>query len=259
MNSSSSDIAAVIMAGGKGSRIGTLGQGKPKCMLRVGPETLLTRLISQLREAGIVQISICCSPENIGDITEFLEANPVATGLASKCVRAVSCVDCRLGPLPALAEVLSDVSSRQIWMCLADVYFTQSPFDRSPGNDEAIDADGWLIIGRDEMLCDDGGTGFVSRDGMRIRGISYGPPTETVQANEEKLRWSGTFRFRSKLITHLRENLPQYVGAPLENWIQGLLTSDVHCAWKDAGGFVNVNASGDYQYLVSRYGNGFHE
>lgn len=256
MNSSPLDITAVVMAGGKGSRIGDLGQGKPKCLLPVGHQTILTRLIGQLRDAGIRQTTVCSSPQNVHAISEFLEEDLARSETAASAVKPVLCSDCHLGPLPALAEVLSSVSAEWILMCLADIYFTGSPL-RLLRDGLPVDlADGWLMIGTDEMLRDGGGTGFVTRDGSAVQAISYKPTPETGKANHDPLRWSGSFLFRSELALHLRENLSSYAGVPFESWIQGLLTSGVRCSWIDVGGFVNVNAIADYQYLVSKCGAG---
>jgi NDP-sugar pyrophosphorylase family protein len=250
MGSASSDVAAVIMAGGKGSRIGTLGDGKPKCLLPVGRETLLTRLISQLREAGVTKILVCCSPENVGCIGTFLATTPLGE---ERDVKVVACSACQFGPLPALEEILANVSADRVWMCLADIYFAQSPFKTASEVHEWVDADCGLVLGTDESLREGRGSGFVSRDGGKVRAISYAAPIAKHWINEN-LRWSGAFFFRSQLSGHLRENLTSYSGAPFESWIQGLLASEFSCVWKDAGGFVNVNAVDDYQYLVSRYG-----
>lgn len=46
-------MKAIILAAGKGSRLGEYTQGKPKCLLSLGEETILEREIRLLQEAGI--------------------------------------------------------------------------------------------------------------------------------------------------------------------------------------------------------------
>ena len=46
-------MKAVILAAGKGSRLGKYTEGRPKCLLKLGEETVLTREIRLLQECGI--------------------------------------------------------------------------------------------------------------------------------------------------------------------------------------------------------------
>ncbi len=46
-------MKAIILAAGKGSRLGEYTQGRPKCLLSLGKETILEREIRLLQEAGI--------------------------------------------------------------------------------------------------------------------------------------------------------------------------------------------------------------
>ncbi len=51
-------MKGIILAAGKGSRLnGTIGD-KPKCLLRVGGQTLVERQIEALRAAGITDIVV---------------------------------------------------------------------------------------------------------------------------------------------------------------------------------------------------------
>lgn len=49
---------AIILAAGRGSRMGELGDAQPKCLLRLGGRSLLERQIGALRAAGIAHIAI---------------------------------------------------------------------------------------------------------------------------------------------------------------------------------------------------------
>lgn len=49
---------AVILAAGKGSRLGKLTQEKPKCLVEVGGETILSRQLHTLKACGATDISV---------------------------------------------------------------------------------------------------------------------------------------------------------------------------------------------------------
>jgi len=51
-------LQAVVMAGGRGSRLHPLTEDTPKPMLRVGERPVLEIIIGQLREAGIKQVTV---------------------------------------------------------------------------------------------------------------------------------------------------------------------------------------------------------
>ena len=70
-------LRAVVMAGGKGSRLHPLTEDLPKPMLRIGDRPVLEIIIKQLREAGIRQVKVTTHhrPEKItehfGDGRDF--------------------------------------------------------------------------------------------------------------------------------------------------------------------------------------------
>jgi len=70
-------LQAVVMAGGKGTRLHPLTQETPKPMLRIGDRPVLEIIISQLREAGIRQVKVTTHhkadkiAEYFGDGREF--------------------------------------------------------------------------------------------------------------------------------------------------------------------------------------------
>lgn len=51
-------MKAIILAAGKGSRLGEYTQGNPKCLLKLGKETVLSREIRILKEIGISEQDI---------------------------------------------------------------------------------------------------------------------------------------------------------------------------------------------------------
>jgi len=51
-------VRAIIMAAGVGSRLLGINGGRPKCLISAGDQTLLGRMIGQLRDRGIRDISV---------------------------------------------------------------------------------------------------------------------------------------------------------------------------------------------------------
>lgn len=239
------------MAGGKGTRLGELGRTAPKCLLPL-PDgtTLLARLTNQLRGAGIDQIVVCCSPENHSQIKPPLDDYRATTGIPQTELKAVSCESCRLGPVPALAEAVSKVSARWYLLCLADIYFTETPFG-GPAQRLADNPslDGCLLTGVDQMTPDGSGSGYVASERGTIRAISYRPFGPEQTGTRQVHRWTGSFLFRSALISDLQANPAAYGGKPFEDWIMHLLAGGARCSFLDAGPFVNVNSAHDYQFL----------
>ena len=51
-------MKAILLAAGLGTRLGKLGRDTPKCLIQVGSEPLLGRLLAQLFDAGIEEVLI---------------------------------------------------------------------------------------------------------------------------------------------------------------------------------------------------------
>ena len=98
----------LILAGGLGSRLGPLTQELPKCLLRVGEETILGRLLSQLGEQRCedVRIAVCYKADLVEQafgqgedygvrITYLRETRPTGTAGALRYLR-------RIGQRPVL-------------------------------------------------------------------------------------------------------------------------------------------------------------
>ncbi|MHA3771305.1 NTP transferase domain-containing protein [Verrucomicrobiota bacterium sgz303538] len=248
----SSSIAAVIMAGGKGTRLGQLGSLLPKCLLPLGNNaTLLSRLIKQFQSAGIDKAAICCSPENHVQVEAFIEAAGEPTEKSLEKIHAVSCSNTQHGPLPALAEIAASLSAEWFLLCMADIFFQMRPYDNLTALVASQpDIDGFVITGADQMPVGGWGTGAVVCEGSSVRAISYRPFAPEQQLAGDIRQWSGSFLFRASLIADLLERVDEYHGAPYEAWLQGLLDRGARCEWIDAGPFVNVNSTREYEFLV---------
>lgn len=73
-------MKAILLAAGQGKRLGTYTNGKPKCLLPLGKETVLSRELRQLREAGIDDADIYVlggyKAEELAPIAPHLLVNP---------------------------------------------------------------------------------------------------------------------------------------------------------------------------------------
>ena len=263
-NSHPSEVAAIIMAGGAGTRLGPLGRTTPKCLLPLAEsQTLLSRLILQLETAGIRQVTVCCSPKNHAAIQSALEAFRQQTHFSPRALTAVACTHCSLGPLPALAQALAFSQSSWRLLCLADVHFVAGdPFAAfRPSASGHLLADGCLLTGTDQLARDGKGSGAVRCEGGNVLAVSYRLPASETATNpmtslRSKIapvqrRWSGAYFFRESLLTDLQTHVTDYYHAPFESWIHGSLERGALCTWADAGTFVNVNSAEDYAFLTS--------
>jgi NDP-sugar pyrophosphorylase family protein len=247
------DVGAVILAGGEGSRLGPLGKLTPKCLLPLNDGTsLLLRLLDQLAKAGVRNVVIASNASNHERIREYSDAYAARLELTGMSVNPVACSKTPLGPLPALGEAALSLPTQTIIMCLGDIFFFRSPFpmllDRM---DTGQEFDGYLIAGRDEVSQDDGGTGWIACAGQRVKDISY-PPFPNSAGGTEIIRWSGAFAFSSGMAGGLRNEFERFSHTPLEHWVQSLVQRDSKIGWLDAGSFANVNSAREYELLLSR-------
>ena len=73
-------MQAIILAAGMGKRLGELTQGNTKCMIRVGSETLIERVLSQLDALHLSRIIIVIGYKG-AELKEYLANVPVQTPL----------------------------------------------------------------------------------------------------------------------------------------------------------------------------------
>jgi NDP-sugar pyrophosphorylase family protein len=225
-----SEITAIIMAGGKGTRLSALAPNLPKCLLPIGRgETLLTRLMNQLGEAGVAQKVVCCSLENREAIHEGFGRHEAA---------AIACENARFGPIPALAEAINAIPAPWYLMCLGDVFFEKALPD--------LRAE-WaccLLTGSTQIT----GSGFIAAKKELVQSISY---QSIAAADGQQIhRWTGAFLFPREIACGLLKSFQGYQHAPFEKWIAAVLDSGAVCGWRDVGEFVNVNAPADYEQLL---------
>ena len=73
-------MQAIILAAGMGKRLGELTQGNTKCMIRVGGETLIERVLRQLDALHLDRIVIVIGYKG-AELREYLSQVSVQTPL----------------------------------------------------------------------------------------------------------------------------------------------------------------------------------
>src|SRR4051794_28246763 len=131
---------AVIMAGGKGSRLGALTAQVPKPMLPIGERPLLHQQIQQLRDQGVLEIALLLR-HLAGTIVEYfgdgsslgvqlryvIEDEPLGTA------GALGLLDSWAGPLLVLnGDIVADIPVRALLRhhdeCRADLTIGCAPY-----------------------------------------------------------------------------------------------------------------------------------
>src|SRR6266508_3520018 len=51
-------MRAIILAAGRGSRLGPLGDGRPKCLVELSGKPLIVRQVAALRGGGVTEIGV---------------------------------------------------------------------------------------------------------------------------------------------------------------------------------------------------------
>ena len=90
------DMTAILLAASRGSKLGELTADRPKCMLEVGGEPLIKRLVGQLKHLGIRDISVVAGYKHeaidLPDIKKLINDDHANTG-------EIGSLACALGAL----------------------------------------------------------------------------------------------------------------------------------------------------------------
>ena len=122
---------ALILAGGKGERMGSLTHRTPKPLLKVGDFTLLENVLVNLYSLGVRDFFISVG-YLAAQIDAFLKSNPIAPGIKYQLIEDG---DFPRGTAWALQKVTELTDKKQIYVSNADVYLsheTQSNFFEFP-------------------------------------------------------------------------------------------------------------------------------
>jgi choline kinase len=87
-------MRAVILAAGRGSRMGHLGDDRPKCLVELGGKPLIERQIAALRRGGVDEIGIvrgyCAEKINFPGLTYFTNTRWFETNMVESLAAAAT-------------------------------------------------------------------------------------------------------------------------------------------------------------------------
>jgi NDP-sugar pyrophosphorylase family protein len=231
---------AIVLAGGKGSRIGEIGSLVPKAMLAVSSdETLLSRLLDQLIFARVQRIIISTSRQYGAILSYFLE-NYLARRNRN-CVEPPRNINIfvnkshDVGPIPALNTVVRENKSPSYLLCLSDIFFVRNPFvGLQPLLDSGLNS---LLVTK--YVPGRGGV-VVAKSGCVTR-ISKSHPQEMRQSSSKLYNWTGSAIFRSDVAKYLCEFAASAGTSPLEEVFNFALLHSCCLSVSLVNDFVNVN------------------
>jgi D-glycero-alpha-D-manno-heptose 1-phosphate guanylyltransferase len=107
---------AMILAGGKGTRLRTIVQDRPKPLAMVGGKPFLEWILLALRLQGVRRVVICTG--YLGDMVEEFFCNAKSTGLELACVREPFA----LGTAGAVRNAIGEIKTRDMLVQNGDSY-----------------------------------------------------------------------------------------------------------------------------------------
>jgi len=122
------DNSLIILAGGKGTRFGTIGKALPKCMLVVYDQLIIQRSIIQAISAGIDKIFISINP------TLYIKVKNILADISFNKKVQIIIIKNRFhkeGALFALQFILHKYTFNKVFITYGDTYFLNNPFGES--------------------------------------------------------------------------------------------------------------------------------
>lgn len=112
-----STAKALILAGGRGTRLRSLGEALPKCLLPIFDRPLLLRQIEQCARAGVEEVLVSIAAKFEPMVSAVLERLDLPV--------SVTCVPeaVPLGPVGGLLAALEPLGDCRVLMILGDEYF----------------------------------------------------------------------------------------------------------------------------------------
>ena len=159
-------IRGIVLAGGKGTRLGELTKVTNKHLLPVGPLPMVYYPLKKIVGAGIKDILLVSGTEHMGDFVELL-----GSGKAHQCSLTYRVQDEAGGIAQALGLAETYCSSHRSLVILGDNIF-QAPL-RSILS-EADQHPDWAWVGLQEVH-DPGRYGVAELQGNRVIGIEEKP------------------------------------------------------------------------------------
>lgn len=160
------DLRGVILAGGKGTRLGELTKVTNKHLLPVGPYPMIYHPLKKLVEAGVTDILLVSGTEHMGDFVELL-----GSGRDHHCQLTYRVQDEAGGIAQALGLAEAFCKDSRCVVILGDNIFEDSLTGLlAPSHQHPHDA--WITVKR---VPDPGRYGVAEMAGPRIVGIEEKP------------------------------------------------------------------------------------
>ena len=236
----------LILAGGRGSRLGSLSATLPKSALPVYDECTLARNIRQARIAGFKEIVISTRAPFLESVSGLLAACNLPGSEAS--VRVIDNPDHEYGALSALLYLLNNLDVDRVALSLSDIFFIENSYTSLYEHSQL--EDNYLAVAApfDPLELSKGGVVICDAE-QRILSILETP----IEGQAEGVRWTGAAVFNRHLESHLKELIAAAEGAsPIGNFFE-------HCRAKGnefrafrVSDFINLNTPDDL-FLASMY------
>jgi NDP-sugar pyrophosphorylase family protein len=250
------DVTAVVLAGGRGDRIGPIGQLLPKAILPVSPsQTLLSRTLEHLREARIPRVVVSTSPDQYSILAAFVERCVAISGEEGRHDRTTIEVVCNplheSGSVAAFGEMLTRLTAGKAIMYLGDIWCSENPFTGLLAVSKSGSAIATVPATQAEARVRGGAVylreGRVLRLYERVGAAEFSPETEVHQ-------WIGAALLDAAVWADVIEFARSAVGARVcpteEDMLNHLIDTGCRLVVSIANEFVNVNKVEDWERIL---------
>ena len=219
----------IILAGGKSTRLNSIGKLVPKSLLPIYETNLLERQIEGALAAGFKKIIVSTHPALKSKITKTIERKIPNVVIIPNALHAHS-------SFTALAYVIRKMRlSGAIFVSLADIYFLSNPFHDAIATKENRTC---LFLAepfhKNELMR--GGIAFVEEE--KITKIVAKP----IPENKRGLRWSGLCSMSSEhqksLFSYVNGKTDEF---PPEDFFTYILNKGERVLWRKTTDFINNN------------------
>ncbi|MEQ8965628.1 MAG: NTP transferase domain-containing protein [Azospirillaceae bacterium] len=234
----------VVLAGGRGTRMGALGRVLPKSLVSISPDdTSLSRLLGHVDGHGLP--SVVSTNLDDAPLIERFVARCAAERSIDPAPRVIANPAHDIGPVTALSRALEAVETSACAVCLGDIVFAGNPFDTLAPTGDPAGSDNVVVTS--ELVPGQGGV-IESVDG-RVTDAVYRREDLAVAPDRHYTNWSGMMRLETDL---LRRAVADAADEILESVVAAALDhAEVRLAEARIG-FVNINTGGDLAQLWAR-------
>jgi NDP-sugar pyrophosphorylase family protein len=239
---------ALILAGGKGSRLDPLGDYLPKCLATVYNRPLIDYQLRQLESVGVKEVYVAVSTRHHAVIAESLA-----------CLEREQNIhlleEDKPAGIAALFEAGAHLPEKPFWLVLGDLFFGTPHFSAPTlSHDEDLEA---ILFTRkyDSLELLSAETSNIVVEGDRVVGMLDKPPVDRIRGN---LGWYATaivtpafLSRRQAILDWCAQNRPHaHVGDLFQAAIA--LGAQIGAAPGPGGAWINVNTP-DQLLKASQY------